>query len=406
LKLAAIYGSNASGKTNIIKAIAAAQNLILNGTKAGQPIIIDRFRLSNEKKDEPTSIEFVILLDEELYTYGFALSENGVEEEWLYAQRPGAKERKLFERKNVDDKAVVETGKSLEEEDYKEKMLQMVARSTRANQLYLHELRQKNHTGLAALFDWFENQLVIVPATSTYRHLTFRATTDQRFVEFASKILKNVGTGVERVESAKRKIDLERDLPWYPEEMRLNIRESLFREENTNVMISSENTQRLYVREGDEIFEHSLTTIHRDKDGNEVVFDMEDESDGTSRLLHLIPLFLDIQHEPKVVFIDELDRRMHPQLSRALVDLFNDLSHRGSNSQLIFTTHDTNLMDQNLLRRDELWIIDKNQFGASTLSSIVDFNVRNDKKLDKDYLLGRFGGIPAISQQLYVTEHA
>jgi AAA15 family ATPase/GTPase len=97
---------------------------------------------------------------------------------------------------------------------------------------------------------------------------------------------------------------------------------------------------------------------------------------------------------------------MHPQLSRALVDLFNDLSHRGSNSQLIFTTHDTNLMDQNLLRRDELWIIDKNQFGASTLSSIVDFNVRNDKKLDKDYLLGRFGGIPAISQQLYVTEHA
>lgn len=405
LKLGAIYGANASGKTNLIKAISFAQKLIVEGTKPGQPIIIDRFRLSKKSAVQPTTIEFILLLEDELFTYGFAVSEKGVEEEWLFAQRPGAKERKLFERITEVDQARVETGKSLEAEDYKEKMLQMVARSTRRNQLYLHELRDKNHPGIAPIIGWFEHHLVVVPATATYRHLTFRASKDSEFVAFVSRLLKNVGTGVERVESAHREIDIDRDLLGLPESVRIRIKEDLFHSANTNVMISSELMQRVYEKQGDKIMEHALKTIHKDKDGHEVAFDMEDESDGTSRLLHLLPLFMDMHQGPKTVFIDELDRRMHPQLSRALIQLFDEVSAKYAKNQLIFSTHDTNLMDQSLFRRDELWLMEKNTYGASELRSIVEYSVRNDKKLDKDYLLGRFGGIPSIRQELWEADY-
>jgi len=405
LRLGALYGANASGKTNLIEAIHFAQQLIVEGTQSGQRIGAKPFKLS-EFKSEPTTIEFIIYLDEQLYTYGFAVTDKEIVEEWLFAQRPGAKERKLFERVSKNDQAVVETGRSLEAEDYSKKILHMVARSTRVNQLYLHELIEKNHPGVRKLMNWFKFTLTVLPAISQYRQLTMRAIRDIDFTEFISRVLKRVGTGIERVESRKRVVDIERDLTMYPEALREELTASLHNMgEDEGIFISSELMQRVYERRGSEIVEYRLETIHKDKQGNEVAFEMEEESDGTLRLLHLIPLLADIKKESKVIFVDELDRRMHPKLSQALVKLFDEINPVHNKSQLIFTTHDTNLFDQDLLRRDELWIIQKNRYGASELASIQEFNIRNDKKLDKDYLLGRFGGIPNIRYDILGQSH-
>lgn len=397
LKIGAIYGANASGKTNLIKAIQFSQDLIVDGTRSGQRIGAIPFKLSAEYRDKPTTIEFIMYLDEQIYTYGFAVTQEKVEEEWLYAQRRGSKERKLFERVSSDEHALVETGKSLEAEDYSAKMLQMVARSTRINQLYMFELKEKNHPGINKITNWFEHSLTIIPAVSEYRFLTLRAAKDHSFTKLVSRILKQVGTGIERVESRSRKVNIERDLYHYTKEFREKLSSQLNEIDNDQgLFISSELMQRVFEKKDGDILEFRLKTIHKDKEGNEIAFDMEEESEGTFRLMHLIPLLADIQAEEKVVFVDELDRRLHPMLSRTLVDLFNKINPGNNKSQLIFTTHDTNLLDQDLLRRDEVWFMEKNKYGASQLTSLAEYNIRNDKKLDKDYLLGRFGGIPNI----------
>lgn len=407
LRLGAIYGANASGKTNFIEAIQFAQELIVEGTQHGESIKVNSFKLSKEYSNQPTTIEFIIYLKEELYTYGFSVSKDEVLEEWLFAQKPGAKERKLFERVSRDDQAVVETGKSLEEKDYTAKVLQHTARTTRINQLFLHSLVDKNHSGTRALMEWFADSLEIIPAVSKYTHLTMRATKDREFTDFISNILKKVGTGVERVETISRKIDLKRDLNFLPEAFREDLSTKLLELEDGNAAyISSELFQRVFEKNEGEVLEHRLVTVHKDKEGNEVNFDIEEESDGTLRLLHLAPLLVDARSESKVVFIDELDRRMHPLLSRTLIQLFDEINDGKNNSQLVFTSHDTNLFDQDLLRRDELWLVEKNKYGATKLKSLLEFKIRNDKKLDKDYLLGRFGGIPNIRYGILEQENA
>ncbi len=407
LRFGALYGANASGKTNLLEAVAFARELIVKGTLSGGRIDSKPFKLSKEYSSKPTTIEFIIYLEGQLYTYGFSASKKEVQEEWLYAQRPGAKERKLFERISKNDQAEVETGRSLESGDYTKKVLQMVARSTRVNQLYLHELVEKNHPGIRKLIDWFKKCLTIIPAVAPYRQLTLRAVKDMDFTEFVSRILKRVGTGIERVESRERIVDIERDLTMYPkalrEQMEATLNES---DKDQGVFISSELMQRVYEKKDGEIVEYRLETIHKDKHGNEIAFEMEDESDGTLRLLHLIPLLADIKKDSKIVFVDELDRRMHPKLSQTLIRLFDEINPEENKSQLIFTTHDTNLFSQDLLRRDELWVMQKNEYGATQLTSIHEFKIRNDKKLNKDYLLGRFGGIPNIRYDILEKANA
>lgn len=407
LRLGALYGANASGKTNLIEAVALAQDLIIEGTQSGERIDSKPFRLSADFSTAPTTIEFIIYLDGQLYTYGFSATREVVVEEWLFAQRPGAKERKLFERITENDQAIVKTGKSLEADDYSKKVLQMVARSTRINQLYLHELVEKNHPGIRKIIDWFRKSLTIIPAVAPYKQLTLRAVKDLDFTEFVSRVLNRVGTGIERVESRERVVDIERDLTMYPQGLREQIAVALNKtDKDQGVFVSSELMQRVYEKRNNEIIEFRLETIHKDKHGNEVAFEMEDESDGTLRLMHLIPLLADLKKESKIVFIDELDRRMHPKLSQTLIRLFDEINPKGNNSQLIFTTHDTNLFNQDLLRRDEIWIMKKNNYGATQLNSIHEFNIRNDKKLDKDYLLGRFGGVPNIRYDVLETTDA
>jgi len=407
LRFGAIYGGNASGKTNFIDAVSFARDYLINGRDFNQPVGVQQFRFSGSKEKRPTIFEFTVWLENQIYTYGFALTMEGVEEEWLYAQRSGAQQRKLFERISGDEHAEIASGKSLEEDGFTSKTLQMIARTTRVNQLYLHELVDKNHAGIRPLVNWFKQSLMVIPAVSRYRELIVRARQDKKFTQFLSRLLKRVGTGIERIELKGKKIDPDRDLTLYPAPMRDNLMDSLSKlPENNGLMISSERMQRVYEKKNGAIKEFQLKSVHLDKNGLEVELPIEEESEGTQRLVHLAPLFFDAMEHDLVVFIDELDRRLHPLLSRTLISVFNEVSSENSKSQLIFSTHDTNLFDQELLRRDEIWIMEKDQYGASALHSLLDFKIRNDKRLDKNYLLGRFGGIPNIRHEIINGAHA
>jgi len=166
-------------------------------------------------------------------------------------------------------------------------------------------------------------------------------------------------------------------------------------DKNSAAIIETNKGGRMIVSKNseDRVSVTELRTRHLSEDGKLIDFSLNEESEGTQRLIHLLPsLFLLKQDSEKVVFLDELDRRLHPQLSRRFVEV--ELGCRNKNNQLIFTTHDTNLLDLDLLRRDEIWFVEKNQQGSSSCYSLAEFKIRPDLKIERGYLNGRFGAIP------------
>lgn len=181
-----------------------------------------------------------------------------------------------------------------------------------------------------------------------------------------------------------------------PKTVRENFLEKLAGADDDSVAMIENTRGKRYLlvkSEGGQLSLIQLKTQHRHEDGHLIDFTIEEESEGTQRLINLVPcIFLLKEETEKVIFLDELDRRLHPLLSRCFVQAAIDC--REKSNQLIFTTHDTNLLDLDLLRRDEIWFVEKNQQSVSNLYSLAEFKIRPDLKIEKGYLNGRFGAIP------------
>lgn len=313
-------------------------------------------------------------------------------------------EVRLFERVTRDSKAVVEFGNQLAEGKSEKQVLELVAKITRPNQLFLTEANERNVEKLKPLMRWFRNNLVFIAPYSRYGYLELRAHTDKEFIDSLGKFLQQADTGIHQVASVQEQFDLNKHFPDMPEDLKQEIRNGL----NAN----AGEKKALFIQAGREYFTIarddtlgkepvllSLKMRHQTADGDTVDFDTKDESDGTNRMMHLLPSLLDLRASEKVYIIDELDRSMHPLLCRLFVETFIQNAIKGtSNGQLVFTTHETALLDLDLLRRDEIWFIEKDKDGGSHLCSLAEYRVRNDLKIDKGYLNGRFGAIPFIQQ--------
>ena len=208
------------------------------------------------------------------------------------------------------------------------------------------------------------------------------------------------GTGIEAVTTEVAPFDFDRYTPEMPEWQRDDVREIVARmKDNEATTIRSPGNDRYLLMRGvqGEPVLVQLRMQHRAKDGRLVTFTEQEQSEGTQRLIHLLPALFGLNENlEQVVIIDELDRRMHPLVSRMLVEAATEGNGEPRQSQLIFTTHDTNLLDLDLLRRDEIWFVEKDQGGASHLYSLAEFKVRPDLDIEKGYLNGRFGAIPFI----------
>lgn len=394
LRTAALYGANASGKTNLIEAMEFARNLIVEGTYGEQAIDTEPFLLSNEQKKKPSRFEFIIKHEGKLYHYGFLVSRQRIEEEWLYAT-PKVREQKCFERiTSAEGKVTVESGTGLAAKNSKgEQLIQFVAETTRPNQLFLKELFEKNNQKIKPIFNWFRSVLTIIPAISEYGPLELRAQTDDEFVDFMSQFLKNADTGIEKITTEEQPFDFSEQFSDMPDKLREEMRSHV--KEGSGIIFNAHNQKYALVQGEDGTIQTvQIKTSHKMEDGSFTSFEIHQESEGTQRLMNLLPALADLKKEENVYVIDELDRRMHPLLTRMFLETFLDDESSEQQSQLIFTTHDTNLLDTSLLRRDEIWFISKNEQGSSELVSLSDYSVRKDLRIDKGYLLGRFGAVP------------
>ncbi len=395
LRTAAVYGANGSGKSNLVKAIAFAKSLIVDGTRPDQRIPVTPFKLNEESRKSPSRFEFVINYQDTIYTYGFVVNESEVKEEWLFAIR-NVREVRLFERITISNgKARVEFGPSLaKKKTKKHQFLSFIAEGTRPNELFLHELYQKNVKDVLPLINWFRAVLVIIGPESAYRDLIFDAYTNENFIQFMGIFLKNADTGIDSIVTEKIEPDFDKYFPEMPEKLKndlLNIKP------NVRVMLSTPEGRRytLMREQNGKIVLLWLKARHKLKTRGHVDMEIKHESDGTKRLMDLLPALLHSKSWERVYIIDEIDRSMHPLLSRIFLQAYLD-DQKCGRGQIIITTHESNLLDRELLRRDEIWFTEKDEEGSTHLYSLSEYKVRPDLKLGKGYLDGRFGAIPFL----------
>jgi AAA15 family ATPase/GTPase len=394
LRGAVIYGSNASGKSNLVKAIAYAKNLIIRGKPANKKLDLPYFKLDKNSSNIPSRFEFEIQINKTMYAYGFELFNTHIHEEWLYKIKAQTEEL-IFERKNIEDKPF-QFGSDinkLAKEDLQ--VLEFVAKGTRPNQLFLTESIDRNLNYFMDVHNWFADTLKIISPISKVNGIEFTISEDSTFKDYLTKVLELADTGIKEIKT---------------EEFSLNELGSAFHglidklqedldDDEAAFIADYDSGKRIVIRKKQgELKAYKLSTIHSSEEtGMDISFDLEEESDGTRRLIELTPALYEMAFSNKgsVYIIDEIDRSLHPHLSSLLVHQHLE-SDNNAKSQLIVTTHETSLLDVSLIRRDEIWFIEKNNKGQSKLYSLNNFQPRYDKDIRKDYLLGRYGAIPFV----------
>ncbi len=379
LTSAAIYGANASGKSNLVKAVSFMRDFVLNSSRETQiedPIKVEVFRLSTETEDQPSFFEVVFLLKGTKYRYGFEVTTQRVVAEWLFWV-PKVKEARLFERQLDDIKLGTgfKEGKGIEER-------------TRSNALFLSVVAQFNGDISKHILFWFT----------------------RINVNLGIDVTRDMGEALWRLQAIYARENVLR----FIEDLDIGIN-SLHPERVLQHSPSGREFSEL--QEAKEAVEQSLGTLTEirriktlhpkyDSDGNVVGSEWFDltahESAGTQRLFSVALPIMDTLKNGFILLVDELDARLHPLITCALIGLFNSKQRNPNGAQLVFTTHDTNLLSNQRFRRDQIWFTEKDRFGASHLYSLAEFKVRNDASYEKDYIQGRYGAIPFINIDLQV----
>lgn len=397
LKTGIIYGANASGKSNLIKVVSLIQKMATESlASTNKEIPVEFFKL-REKVGGYSKIEVEIKVGENNYAYGVKFNKKVIAEEWLYHINKRT-EKKIFERKTEKKSTSIEFENVKFENNEDEQFAQFVARGTAENKTFLRECIDRNLTFIPQIndvFDWFDDKLKVFFPRTRFRGMEFHLESNKDLSKSMSKFLKYFNTGVSDL--LKTEIDLDKDIKEIPKEAVNDLLADL--EEGKRAIIGTSDNRTSFAFEKDKRGKtraYKLVTTHLNKIGENVVFEMDEESDGTRRLIDFIPMLVDVSKNDSVYLIDEIDRSMHPILTRGIIEYFlNQLTN--TKSQLIVTTHESNLLNLELFRTDEIWFVEKSKQGSSNFYSLLEFKPRADKDIKKGYLNGRFGAIPFLS---------
>ncbi|MCY1152687.1 MAG: AAA family ATPase [Sphaerochaetaceae bacterium] len=409
LKFAALYGANASGKSNLIKAIDFAKTTILNEIPSQSLISFSKVKKDNINRN--SSFDFEIELNGKYYSYGFEilLSKQSIKREWLYELTPGNDEKEIFFRDFEKGLSSIDkyfkSNKKLT--DKLKVFLEMLQSSDSV--LFLHEINSNKEllykelaqaSILKEIYMWFATKLDINYANKPIDNSSIDIF-DQNTVCKIQAYLKEFGTGINKVitEEISRE-EVKRKIPNY-------IIEDIIKNLNSEVDKKTKHARILLNAKGEGffLFEKGQKDIIKIKvfkfshNDDDITFFLSEESDGTQRLLELLFILLD-ERPGKVFFIDEIDRSLHPLLTKKFVETFLQIA-KERNVQLLVSTHESQLMDLKLLRKDEIWLFNKNNQGETKVYSMDEFNERFDKKIVKAYLEGRYRGIPEFHENSY-----
>jgi uncharacterized protein len=380
LRVAAIYGANASGKTNILRALKFFQSAVRNSQRRWEPeepIPVDRFAFGDES-ELPTRMSLDFLLNGVRYEYGFTLDGRIFLTEWLHAYTSGRKQVWLDRVEGRD----IKFGPALQTAGNRE-LNNAIPKLVRPNSLVLSAAVQNNYEHLNPIYNAITKNLVgLLESRETLVDSTAR-------ISFTEPNLKT------RIARLMRAADLGIvDYDFVEEEM----------EEQMQITLSAMFEALPAPKNGDKpkapFKMPKVSFFHQASEGRRVKLDASDESAGTLAYFGLMGPVCEALENGQLIFIDEIESSLHPNLAALIVQLFNNPRTNQNNAQLIFTTHEVTLLTDCSLRRDQIWFTEKDRVGATTLFPLSDFHLRKDDKITKGYLQGRFGGVPNVDQLL------
>ena len=356
LKVSAIYGANASGKTNVLQAFDYMKKRILvsDDSKKNSPIDEENvysFMINND----PIALEVEILAkNNKIYKYGFELVKDNIISEWLYEKRVN-KFYSIFERENNNIKMMKDN-----------KLSKLANIDERTLFLNIYSKIDKDNEDFNNVYDWFVNSTYLDLGNPDFegiidKRVSLKILTDENYKKELLKFIKTFDAGIEDINT---------------------IPDSVEAVKNNNGIVN-------------------IKVTHKGENGEEKTFPFYLESNGTRKMFYLFDFFIDVLKNGMVLFVDELDVKLHPLLTRYIINLFHNSDTNKGNGQLIYSTHDTVNLNKDTFRRDEIWFAEKDKDGISTIYSLADYKindvkVRNDATYNKDYLSGRYGAIPIL----------
>ena len=386
LRSAAIYGPNATGKSNLLKAIQLLQWLILHTASAQEGVQMSDivpFMLDREIALTPTDLSMVFIADDGVkYEYFVSATSKLVYKEWLVAY-PNNRPQRWFERElnSTSNKYDWWFGTKFKGDKAEKKVW---SEFTRSNALFFSTAIQLNNEQLKPAFNWIANQLIVVASGTPIDPLLsiglMKSNEESKILDY----LKAADIGIDGISLQEEDLSS----PVVAQKL-MNI--NLNRQSNASLskgFMASDSQSPKSMR---------IFTTHNTANNSVVHFSLEDESDGTKKLFNLTGGWIRTLESGATLLVDELESSLHTYISKFLVSLFHS-SKNNQNAQLIFTAHDTNLLETNLFRRDQIWFVEKNSNNATELYSLLEYKPRKDEVIERGYLKGRYGAIPFIRE--------
>lgn len=369
LKSAAIYGANASGKSNLFKILTLVVLMLRssNSVDINAKLPLIPFKLDKGSVNKPSEFEIKFILDETRYVYGFIADKDKIYDEYLYYY-PNGRETKIFDRTNINEYSYTQKD---------EKILREIEAKNAQNKFFLATATNWNFDKTKAAYNFLTNGIGTCNNLEILKNMAYKMyeTNPDYLKDFAIDFLQKADFNIEDYQISQ--IDV-------PGEFLTAIPEFI--------------TKTL----PDKPKAYQVLFKHKNSDN---YLSIDEESLGTQMIFAFIPFLADSLKNKKVLIIDELDKSLHPFLVQYIVEIFNDAEINKNGSQLIFNTHDTNLLDLNILRRDQIWFTEKNsETGESDLYFLSDFSVRKQENVEKGYMLGRYGAVPFIKNDFNLWE--
>ncbi len=370
LRSAGIIGPNAAGKSNLIKAMQIMVRLVRKSaseSQSGDILPVVPFRLDEHSVTNPSVFEMSFVSENVRYQYGFAANKERITEEWLLAYPKGRPQRWIDRRFDDENKEYV--WGNMDKLSGKKHLWQ---NATRSNALFLSTAIQLNSQQLQPVFKWFSEKLHVLGVGYWSQGFSIELCEQEETKKKVMEFMHAADVGIDDIEVEIEPIDVGALPSDFPESVKRQIEEDMKGKSFAKVK-----------------------TAHVNDRHKKVVFDLEDESDGTQKLFDLSGPWLDTLEHGYVLVVDELHDQLHPLILKFLINLFH--VDRSGNAQLVFTTHDTYVLDSDTLRRDQVWFCEKNVSQATELFPLTDFRPRKKvENLEKRYLSGRYGALPYI----------
>lgn len=365
LKMTAIYGANASGKTNLFKVLATVSNIIKNSNYVdpNYSLPIVPFKLDEQTAKQPSEFEIKFIVNETRYLYGFKADCKKIYEEYL-TYYPNGRPVKIFSREKVS---------KYDFNRNDEKLLNDIKGKNSDNKFFIATATSWNYEKTKDAYNFITEKIGVVLSNDQlhdYSYNQYYSDKDNNLEKFALNFLRKADINIKgyRVIEGKLKEDIFNSLP--------DFAKTIF---PVGTPMYKVNTKHII-------------------NNKEFELDITEESLGTQVVFTFIPVLKDVIENKKVLIVDEFDKSLHPFIVKYIVEIFNDPTINTNGAQLIFNTHDTNLLNLDILRRDQIWFAEKNYKDESTsIYPLDDFSVRKTENIEKGYLLGRYGAIPFIT---------